>query len=60
MDLPRLRALNDYWAQVPPLHISVASALGTIKQAPKKLEQGDIEQLMQMFPQAGSDPSSKE
>ena len=32
VDLPRLAALQRYWARIPPLHITVASYFGAIKQ----------------------------
>lgn len=31
MDIPRLKALGDYWRRVPPLHLTVAAFLGAIK-----------------------------
>jgi hypothetical protein len=34
MTIPRLQALNESWAEVPPLHVMVASFLGV--QTPAK------------------------
>lgn len=34
MDIPRLRAMGDYWRRIPPLHITVAAYLGAIQEPP--------------------------
>lgn len=50
MDLPRLAAMTDYWANNPPLHIMVKAYLGIGKET-KEEDQGRIEDLMAMAPQ---------
>lgn len=49
MDIPRLTALNEYWADNPPLHIMVKSLVG-IK--PKEIEdEGHLAELMASIPE---------
>lgn len=48
MDLPRLLALQAYWADHPPLHLMVKAYLG-IKPKEKE-EPGRLEELLAMIP----------
>jgi hypothetical protein len=50
MDIPRLLAMKEYWANNPPLHMMVKSYLGLGKKETPE-EQGSIEDLMAMAPQ---------
>lgn len=62
MDIPRLLAMNSYWAKHPPVHLLVAAYMG-FKPEPKNLpskaasEQNnterDLQDFMQMFGSAG-------
>lgn len=36
MDLPRVKALNDYWDENPPLHLMAKAYLGIGKDKPPK------------------------
>lgn len=59
MDIPRLLAMNAYWAKHPPLHIMVQSYFGfkpqaasTVPSDHKNTEQG-LREFAQMFSAAG-------
>jgi hypothetical protein len=51
MDIPRLKAMNLYWRQHPPVHMLVAGYIGY--KAPAEASIGESEEqareLMQMF-----------
>mgnify|MGYP003385358284 CR=1 FL=1 len=47
MTVPRLVAMNKYWATSPPVHAMIAAYLGV----GKKEEPDDIGDLMRMFPE---------
>ncbi|MBS0370204.1 MAG: hypothetical protein JSS57_13485 [Proteobacteria bacterium] len=50
VDLPRLEALNAYWADHPPLHVMVAAYLD-IKPQPKQDAELDLLAVYAQFPQ---------
>jgi len=41
MTLPRVQALGRHWRQYPPVHVSVAHALGTGTRTPIEVEAND-------------------
>lgn len=48
VDLPRLQALNKYWAGHPPVHVMVAAYLGVKPEEPLDPEKQDFTALLQM------------
>lgn len=46
VDLPRLKALTDYWQQQPPVHVMVAAYLG----CSKKTSQQPIQNASEFVP----------
>lgn len=51
MDIPRLKKMQHYWQDNPPVHVMVAAYLGIKKRKPPKIEAADIEALMRAYPQ---------
>lgn len=55
MDIPRLLAMNAYWAKHPPLHVMIQGFLGIeAKSATTDTDQSDQPDLLDMlknFPQ---------
>lgn len=50
LTLPRLAAMNRYWAVNPPLHLMVQGYLGYSK--PKVRQEDNTEQALEFFTQA--------
>lgn len=52
MTLPRVNALARHWLRYPPVHVSVADALGTGKLAPQDpaTAQAEVEQFIDAQP----------
>jgi hypothetical protein len=48
VDLPRLNAMNEYWAQFPPVHIMVAGYMGY--KPKEKPEENNFDELFRNFP----------
>lgn len=51
-DLPRLKAMNKYWENYPPIHIMIAGYLG-IKPSEKAPELSNDEHLIQLMQALG-------
>lgn len=48
MTVPRLREMNEYWKDNPPLHIMVAAYFGI--NSDKKQTEDEVPSLLDMFP----------
>jgi hypothetical protein len=54
LTVPRLMALNRYWANHPPVHIMIAAYLGVKPRETRKNTEHDMRELIAMFGAGGA------